>query len=83
MTTAMERMSRESRLRCMLGRTSLDGGPSLWNLNDDDRDAILWAFERIKTLEEDLDRVRGERMGDHERFMALRNQLDRIREACK
>ena len=35
---------------------------SQWNLNDEDRAAIQWAFDRIKTLEDDLERSRSERI---------------------
>jgi hypothetical protein len=47
---------RESRLKCML-----DKNGSWHQLNDEDREAIQWALDRIKTLEEDVDRARAER----------------------
>lgn len=46
---------RESRLRLM---SRSDDPDSLWDLSDDDRAAIQWAFGRIETLERDLERSR-------------------------
>ncbi len=48
----------ESRLRCMLKKPP--EGP--WDLNDEDRTAIQWAFDRIETLEQQLNERRTEQI---------------------
>ena len=53
--------NKEARLRCMV-RPDDPTRMGQWNLNDEDRAAIQWAFDRIKTLEEDLERSRSEQI---------------------
>ncbi len=48
--------NREARLRCMLRKP--EENIAHWDLNDEDRNAIQWAFDRIDTLEKDLEITR-------------------------
>jgi hypothetical protein len=67
----------ESRLRCMLDPNGL------WGLSSEDRQAIQWAFDRIKTLEEDLHRSREQQI---EVLREGNRQLGRVRDlmtACQ
>ena len=47
-----------------------------WNLSDDDRAAIQWAFDRIRTLEADLEREREERYKGYDKSKRLRESLE-------
>jgi hypothetical protein len=68
---------REARLKAML-----DPNGAWWQLNAEDREAIKWAFDRINTLEYDLERTREMRVEElnagckfRERFREIADQL--------
>ncbi len=79
---AVEKMTREARLRCMATEHSSDGSPNLWGLNEEDRGAIQWAFDRIKTLENDLVRSRSDQIDILKRGNAILNRIKEIQELC-
>lgn len=58
----------EARLRAMLSPDSLAD----WGLSDADREAIAWSLARIKALEDEVNRRRGEQVQEY-------NRVDRVR----
>ncbi len=66
----------EARLCCMLENREHN-----WSLTDEDKAAIQWAFDRIKTLEDDLERSRQLRADDWRAIDSRRKKFDAAKAA--
>jgi hypothetical protein len=63
----------EARLNAMLVSES-----ATWNLNGDDKEAIQWAFARIKTLEDDIKRSDSQRADAVNHLVKYRDRMSEI-----